>query len=97
MQPGHDFEGESWIARRAASTAFQVQSLDEVLLDRLGEPQPEAVFKSFDVLRSAGFDNINVDPCSRFPPEPGDMASNFDLKQSLSRASTFLLRGHLRR
>jgi oxygen-independent coproporphyrinogen-3 oxidase len=39
-----------------------VQSLDEALLDRLGRVHSrEMVFKSFDTLRRAGFDNINVD------------------------------------
>lgn len=39
-----------------------VQSLDEKLLDRLGRIHSrEQVFKSFDTLRAAGFDNLNVD------------------------------------
>src|SRR5436309_3222408 len=39
-----------------------VQSLDEALLDRLGRVHSrEMVFKSFDVLRKAGFDNLNID------------------------------------
>jgi oxygen-independent coproporphyrinogen III oxidase len=39
-----------------------VQSLNEVLLDRLGRNHSrEMVFKSFDTLRAAGFDNINID------------------------------------
>jgi oxygen-independent coproporphyrinogen-3 oxidase len=39
-----------------------VQSLDESLLDRLGRVHSrEMVFKSFDTLREAGFDNVNVD------------------------------------
>ena len=39
-----------------------VQSLDESLLDRLGRIHSrEMVFKSFDVLRRAGFDNVNLD------------------------------------
>jgi len=39
-----------------------VQSLDESLLERLGRIHSRAmVFKSFDILREAGFDNINVD------------------------------------
>src|ERR1041384_588836 len=39
-----------------------VQSLDEALLDRLGRiHKREMVFKSFDILRKAGFDNLNVD------------------------------------
>lgn len=39
-----------------------VQSLDEALLDRLGRVHSrEMVFKSFDILRGAGFDNLNLD------------------------------------
>jgi oxygen-independent coproporphyrinogen-3 oxidase len=39
-----------------------MQSLNEALLERLGRIHTrEMVFKSFDVLRSAGFDNLNVD------------------------------------
>jgi oxygen-independent coproporphyrinogen-3 oxidase len=39
-----------------------VQSLDEQLLDRLGRVHSrEMVFKSFDILRRAGFENLNLD------------------------------------
>ena len=39
-----------------------VQSLNEDLLDRLGRVHSrEMVFKSFDVLRAAGFDNLSID------------------------------------
>jgi oxygen-independent coproporphyrinogen-3 oxidase len=39
-----------------------VQSLDEDLLDRLGRVHSRAmVFKSFEILRRAGFDNLNLD------------------------------------
>jgi oxygen-independent coproporphyrinogen-3 oxidase len=39
-----------------------VQSLDETLLDRLGRIHTrEMVFKSFDILRRAGFDSLNLD------------------------------------
>jgi oxygen-independent coproporphyrinogen-3 oxidase len=39
-----------------------VQSLDEQLLDRLGRIHSrEMVFKSFDILRQAGFKNLNLD------------------------------------
>ena len=38
------------------------QSFDEKLLDRLGRVHSrEMIFKSFEILRAAGFDNINVD------------------------------------
>jgi oxygen-independent coproporphyrinogen-3 oxidase len=39
-----------------------VQSLDEALLERLGRVHTRAmVFKSFDILRKAGFENVNLD------------------------------------
>ncbi len=39
-----------------------VQSLDERFLERLGRIHTrEMVFKSFDILRAAGFENINID------------------------------------
>jgi oxygen-independent coproporphyrinogen-3 oxidase len=39
-----------------------VQSLEEPLLERLGRIHTRAmVFKSFDILRAAGFDNVNLD------------------------------------
>src|ERR1043166_6719541 len=39
-----------------------VQSLDGPLLERLGRVHTrEMVFKSFEVLRQAGFDNVNLD------------------------------------
>ena len=39
-----------------------VQSFDEMLLDSLGRIHTRAmVFKSFDILRKAGFENVNVD------------------------------------
>jgi len=39
-----------------------VQSFDENLLERLGRIHSrEQVFKSYDILRAAGFDNINID------------------------------------
>jgi len=39
-----------------------VQSFDEALLERLGRVHTRAMaFKSFDILRHAGFDNLNLD------------------------------------
>jgi putative oxygen-independent coproporphyrinogen III oxidase len=39
-----------------------VQSLDEQLLDRLGRIHSrEMVFRSYDILRAAGFENVNLD------------------------------------
>ncbi len=47
-----------------------VQSLDESLLDRLGRIHSrEMVFKSFDILRAAGFDNINIDLMFAIPSQ----------------------------
>lgn len=47
-----------------------VQSLDEKLLDRLGRIHSrEMVFKSFDVLRKAGFDNVNLDLMFAIPTQ----------------------------
>jgi oxygen-independent coproporphyrinogen III oxidase len=47
-----------------------VQSLDEKLLDRLGRIHSrEMVFKSFDILRHAGFDNINLDLMFAIPTQ----------------------------
>jgi oxygen-independent coproporphyrinogen III oxidase len=47
-----------------------VQSLDEKLLDRLGRIHSrEIVFKSFDILRKASFDNINLDLMFAIPTQ----------------------------
>lgn len=47
-----------------------VQSLDERLLERLGRIHSrEQVFKSFDMLRAAGFANINVDLMFAIPTQ----------------------------
>ncbi len=51
-----------------------VQSLDETLLDRLGRVHSrEMVFKSFDTLRAAGFDNVNVDLMFAIPGQTMDI------------------------
>src|SRR5580693_9593461 len=47
-----------------------VQSLDDALLDRLGRIHSrEMVFKSFDILRAAGFDNLNIDLMFAIPTQ----------------------------
>src|ERR1017187_717698 len=47
-----------------------VQSLNEKLLDRLGRIHSrEMVFKSFDILRRAGFDNLNLDLMFAIPAQ----------------------------
>ena len=51
-----------------------VQSLDEKLLDRLGRIHSrEQVFKSFDILRAAGFANINLDLMFAIPTQTMDI------------------------
>src|SRR5256885_11278202 len=51
-----------------------VQSLDEALLDRLGRIHSrEMVFKSFDILRRAGFDNVNLDLMFAIPGQTMDI------------------------
>ena len=51
-----------------------VQSLDEKLLDRLGRVHSrEMVFKSFDTLRAAGFDNVNIDLMFAIPGQTMDI------------------------
>ena len=51
-----------------------VQSLDEKLLDRLGRVHSrEMVFKSFDTLRQAGFDNVNIDLMFAIPGQTMDI------------------------
>jgi oxygen-independent coproporphyrinogen-3 oxidase len=51
-----------------------VQSLDESLLDRLGRVHSrEMVFKSFDTLRQAGFDNVNIDLMFAIPGQTMDI------------------------
>jgi oxygen-independent coproporphyrinogen-3 oxidase len=47
-----------------------VQSLDEKLLERLGRIHSRAmVFKSFDILRGAGFENVNLDLMFAIPTQ----------------------------
>jgi oxygen-independent coproporphyrinogen-3 oxidase len=51
-----------------------VQSLNENLLDRLGRIHSrEMVFKSFDTLRVAGFDNVNLDLMFAIPGQTMDI------------------------
>jgi oxygen-independent coproporphyrinogen-3 oxidase len=51
-----------------------VQSLDEDLLDRLGRIHSrDMVFKSFDILRKAGFDNLNLDLMFAIPGQTLDI------------------------
>lgn len=51
-----------------------VQSLDESLLDRLGRVHSrDMVFRSYDILRKAGFENINVDLMFAIPGQTLDI------------------------
>jgi oxygen-independent coproporphyrinogen-3 oxidase len=51
-----------------------VQSLDVALLERLGRIHSrEMVFKSFDILRNAGFDNVNLDLMFAIPGQTMDV------------------------
>lgn len=55
-------KAELWRRHGVNRVSMGVQSLDEALLDRLGRVHSRAmVFSSFDTLRRAGFNNINVD------------------------------------
>ena len=67
-----------------------VQSLDEALLDRLGRiHNREQVFRSFDLLRKAGFDNLNVDLMFAIPGQT--MASwQATLREALALGSEHL-------
>lgn len=50
-----------------------VQSLDEGLLDKLGRVHSRSmVFKSWDILRKAGFENINLDLMFAIPGQDAD-------------------------
>lgn len=54
-----------------------VQSLDEKLLDRLGRIHTrDMVFKSFDILRSEGFTNINLDLMFAIPGQTMEIWRN---------------------
>jgi oxygen-independent coproporphyrinogen-3 oxidase len=67
-----------------------VQSLDENLLDRLGRIHSrEMVFKSFDTLRAAGFDNINIDLMFAIPGQTIDIWRD-TLKEAMALGSEHL-------
>ncbi len=55
-------KGKLWRSYGVNRISMGVQSLDEPLLERLGRIHTrEMVFKSFDLLRQAGFSNVNLD------------------------------------
>ena len=63
-----------WRDHGVNRVSMGVQSLDENLLDRLGRVHSrEMVFKSFDTLRKASFDNVNVDLMFAIPGQTLDI------------------------
>ena len=67
-----------------------VQSLDEDLLDRLGRVHSRAmVFNSFDILRRAGFDNLNLDLMFAIPGQTLEVWRN-TLDEALALGSEHL-------
>jgi oxygen-independent coproporphyrinogen-3 oxidase len=63
-----------WRRHGVRRVSMGVQSLDESLLDRLGRVHSrEMVFKSFDILRQAGFDNLNLDLMFAIPGQTLDV------------------------
>jgi oxygen-independent coproporphyrinogen-3 oxidase len=62
-----------WREHGVNRVSMGVQSLDAALLDRLGRVHSrEMVFRSFDTLRQAGFDNINIDLMFAIPGQSLD-------------------------
>jgi len=77
----------SWGVNRIS---MGVQSLDEALLDRLGRIHSrEMVFKSFDILRKAGFDNLNIDLMFAIPGQTLDIWRD-TLREALAMGSEHL-------
>jgi oxygen-independent coproporphyrinogen-3 oxidase len=67
-----------------------VQSLDETLLDRLGRVHSRMqVFKSFDILRRAGFENLNVDLMFAIPGQTMEIWQD-TLKEAIAMQSEHL-------
>lgn len=63
-----------WRERGINRVSMGVQSLDEALLDRLGRVHSrDMVFRSFDIFRRAGFDNINIDLMFAIPGQTLDV------------------------
>jgi len=79
-----------WRDNGVNRVSMGVQSLDEALLDRLGRIHSrEMVFKSFDVLRQAGFDNLNLDLMFAIPGQSLEVWRN-TLTEALSLGSEHL-------
>lgn len=67
-----------------------VQSLDEKLLERLGRIHSrEQVFKSFEILRRAGFTNVNIDLMFGIPGQTMEIWKN-TLREALDLGSEHL-------
>jgi len=67
-----------------------VQSLDDSLLDRLGRIHSrDQVFKSFDILRRAGFDNLNIDLMFAVPTQTMEIWQE-TLREALAMGSEHL-------
>lgn len=67
-----------------------VQSLDEKLLERLGRIHSrEQVFKSFEILRRAGFENLNIDLMFGIPGQTMEVWRN-TLREALDLGSEHL-------
>jgi oxygen-independent coproporphyrinogen-3 oxidase len=63
-----------WRDHGVNRVSMGVQSLDDELLDRLGRIHSrEMVFKSYDILRRAGFDNVNLDLMFAIPGQTLDV------------------------
>lgn len=63
-----------WRDHGVNRVSMGVQSLDDALLDRLGRVHSRAmVFKSFDALRAASFDNANIDLMFAIPGQTMDV------------------------
>ena len=74
----------------ANRVSMGVQSLDENLLERLGRVHSrEQVFKSFDILRAAGFENLNVDLMFAIPGQTMEIWES-TLKEAIALGSEHL-------
>ncbi|HEY0455470.1 MAG TPA: radical SAM family heme chaperone HemW [Verrucomicrobiae bacterium] len=79
-----------WRSFGVNRVSMGVQSLDEDLLERLGRIHSrEMVFKSFDILRAAGFSGINIDLMFAIPGQTIEMWRS-TLKEALALGSEHL-------
>ncbi len=74
------------------------QSFDAALLDRLGRVHSrQMIFKSFDILRAAGFDNVNLDLMFAIPGQTMPiLARDAGRGPRPGQRTPLLLRSHLR-